>query len=100
MSELSSIKSQALTERIEERLFAYILDNHLKVGAKLPNEHELAAHFEVSRGTVREAVKRSSRAAFCASSTARALTSPPCSPSTPIRWVWTRSRTSCSSRSI
>ena len=35
MSELSSIKSQALTERIEERLFAYILDNHLKVGAKL-----------------------------------------------------------------
>ena len=55
MSELSSIKSQALTERIEERLFAYILDNHLKVGAKLPNEHELAAHFEVSRGTVREA---------------------------------------------
>ena len=57
MSELSSIKSQALTERIEERLFAYILDNHLKVGAKLPNEHELAAHFEVSRGTVREAVK-------------------------------------------
>ena len=57
MSELSSIKSQALTERIEERLFAYILDNHLKVGAKLPNEHELAAHFEVSRSTVREAVK-------------------------------------------
>ena len=57
MSELSSIKSQALTERIEERLFAYILDNHLNVGAKLPNEHELAAHFEVSRGTVREAVK-------------------------------------------
>lgn len=59
MSELSSIKSQALTERIEERLFAYILDNHLKVGAKLPNEHELAAHFEVSRGTVREAVTAS-----------------------------------------
>ena len=57
MSELSSIKNQALTERVEERLFAYILDNHLKVGAKLPNEHELAAHFEVSRGTVREAVK-------------------------------------------
>lgn len=57
MSELSSIKNQALTERIEERLFAYILDNHLKIGAKLPNEHELAAHFEVSRGTVREAVK-------------------------------------------
>ena len=55
MSELSNIKSQALTERVEERLFAYILDNHLKVGAKLPNEHELAAHFEVSRGTVREA---------------------------------------------
>ena len=97
MSELSNIKSQALTERVEERLFAYILDNHLKVGAKLPNEHELAAHFEVSRGTVREAVKL---LAFCASNTARAPTSRPCSRSTPIRWVWTRSRTSCSSRSI
>ena len=58
MSELSSIKSQALTERIEERLFAYILDNHLKVGAKLPNEHELAAHFEVSRGAVKLLVSR------------------------------------------
>lgn len=100
MSELSSIKSQALTERIEERLFAYILDNHLKVGAKLPNEHELAAHFEVSRGTVREAVKLLVSRGVLRVKHGSALTSPPCSPSTPIRWVWTRSRTSCSSRSI
>ncbi len=57
MSELSSIKNQALTERIEERLFQYIRNNHLQVGAKLPNEYELASHFGVSRGTVREAVK-------------------------------------------
>lgn len=100
MSELSSIKSQALTERIEERLFEYILDNHLKIGAKLPNEYELAAHFEVSRGTVREAVKLLVSRGVLRVSTARAPTSRPCSRSTPIRWAWTRWRTNCSSRSI
>lgn len=58
MSKLSNVRSQALTDRVEERLFQYILKNDLKTGAKLPNEYALADEFSVSRGTVREAVKR------------------------------------------
>ena len=54
---LTNIKNQALTERIEDHLFQYILDERLAVGAKLPNEYELADRFGVSRGTIREAVK-------------------------------------------
>lgn len=57
MSELSNIKNQALTERVEERLYRYILNERLPVGTKLPNEYQMANHFEVSRGTIREAVK-------------------------------------------
>ena len=38
MSKLSNVRSQALTDRVEERLFQYILKNDLKTGAKLPNE--------------------------------------------------------------
>ena len=57
MGQLSNIKNQALTERIEEHLFQYILDAKLPVGAKLPNEYQLAEQFHVGRGTIREAVK-------------------------------------------
>ena len=57
MGQLSNIKNQALTERIEERLFQYILDEKLPIGTKLPNEYQLANQFNVSRGTIREAVK-------------------------------------------
>lgn len=57
MGELSNIKNHALTERIEERLFQYILDENLPIGTKLPNEYQLANLFDVGRGTIREAVK-------------------------------------------
>ena len=57
MGELSNIKNQALTERIEEHLLQYILDAKLPVGTKLPNEYQLAEQFHVGRGTIREAVK-------------------------------------------
>lgn len=57
MGGLSSIRNKALTERIEERLFQYILDEKLPIGAKLPNEYQLAALFNVGRGTIRDAVK-------------------------------------------
>ena len=49
MAGLTNIKNQALTERIEDHLFQYILDERLAVGAKLPNEYELADRFGVSR---------------------------------------------------
>ena len=35
MSELSNIKNQALTERVEERLYRYILNERLPVGTTL-----------------------------------------------------------------
>ena len=57
MAGLTNIKNQALTERIEDHLFQYILDGHLAVGAKLPNEYELADRFGVSRGMAREAAE-------------------------------------------
>ena len=56
MAGLTNIKNQALTERIEDHLFQYILDERLAVGAKLPNEYELADRFGVSRGTIRESL--------------------------------------------
>ena len=45
MAGLTNIKNQALTERIEDHLFQYILNERLAVGAKLPNEYELADRF-------------------------------------------------------
>ena len=57
MAGLTDIKNQALTERIEDHLFQYILDERLAVGAKLPNEYELADRFGVSRGMIREAAE-------------------------------------------
>ena len=57
MGDLSTIRNQALTERVEERLLQYILDEGLPVGTKLPNEYQLASLFGVGRGTIRESVK-------------------------------------------
>ncbi len=57
MGELSNIKSHALTERVEDRLYKFILAEDMPIGAKLPNEFQLADRFGVSRSTVREAVK-------------------------------------------
>ena len=70
MAGLTNIKNQALTERIEDHLFQYILDERLAVGAKLPNEYELADRFGVSRGTIREAVSCWYPVESCGSSTA------------------------------
>ena len=57
MSELSSMKNQALTERVAERLLQQLLEARVPSGTKLPNEYQLAERFGVGRGTVREAVK-------------------------------------------
>ncbi|MBY5034969.1 FadR family transcriptional regulator [Streptococcus gallolyticus] len=50
--------SQTLTDQVADKLVQYILDNHVEVGDKLPNEYELASILAVSRSTVREAVRR------------------------------------------
>ena len=58
MNQLSDMKNKLLVEQTRDRMFQYILDSNLEVGAKLPNEFVLAQLFEVGRSTVREAVKQ------------------------------------------
>lgn len=57
MEELSDIKNKLLTERIEEQIFQYVMQESLSIGTKLPNEYALADRFGVGRSTIREAVK-------------------------------------------
>lgn len=46
-----------LVPQTEDQLMIYIKHEGLEVGAKLPNEYELAEKFGVGRSTIREAVK-------------------------------------------
>lgn len=50
--------AQDLSARIADSLRSDILEGALVVDARLPSEADLAARFDVSRGTVREALKR------------------------------------------
>lgn len=50
---LTGTLSEALADDLRERLEV----GEWKVGEKLPTEHELAAHYQVSRATVRTALK-------------------------------------------
>lgn len=46
-----------LAEQVSEYILAYIMENELAVGAKIPNEFELAKSIGVGRSTIREAIK-------------------------------------------
>ena len=46
-----------LAYKVEEKLLKYIQDTPVLVGEKIPNEFELSELFNVSRNTIREAVK-------------------------------------------
>lgn len=46
----------SLAARTAERLRAWIADNNLKSGDRLPPEHELVGHLDISRTVLREAV--------------------------------------------
>lgn len=50
-------KSQLLANTIEEKIIDLIKNNNMKPGDKLKNEYELAKLLEVSRTTIREAIK-------------------------------------------
>src|SRR5438445_10801599 len=50
-------KRPSLVEQVRERLLAELTTAKLEPGAKLANETELAERFEVSRATIREAVR-------------------------------------------
>jgi GntR family transcriptional repressor for pyruvate dehydrogenase complex len=54
---LPTIKRQNIYEQVVEHLKRYIIDNELRPGDRLPTEAELAQRFQVSRQSVREAVK-------------------------------------------
>lgn len=50
-------KRPSLVEQVRERLLTELTSGKLEPGAKLANETELAERFEVSRATIREAVR-------------------------------------------
>ncbi|MDE2306116.1 MAG: FadR family transcriptional regulator [Gammaproteobacteria bacterium] len=50
--------TEGLAKQISEKIRAAILEGRLQVHERLPTEEELATRFEVSRATIREALKR------------------------------------------
>jgi GntR family transcriptional regulator, transcriptional repressor for pyruvate dehydrogenase complex len=54
---LPPIRRVRLNEGVVTRIKALIYSKELKVGEKLPSERDLASHLEVSRVTVREALR-------------------------------------------
>jgi GntR family transcriptional repressor for pyruvate dehydrogenase complex len=53
---LAPLKKRRFTDHVVEQLREFILDRHLDPGQKLPPDYELAQTFNVSRGTIREAL--------------------------------------------
>ena len=52
------VVTTSVARQISEQIRESILDGRLKADDRLPTEHELAQQFEVSRPTIREALKR------------------------------------------
>jgi len=48
---------KSLVEKTTDAIVGYIKKNNLIIGSKLPNEYDLAKELEVSRSTLREAVR-------------------------------------------
>lgn len=57
MYQFEKMDRKLLGSQVEDALFAYILNEPVEVGQKIPNEFELAERFGVGRSTIREAVK-------------------------------------------
>lgn len=58
MKNLTPVVKISATKQIAEQIRQAILDGTLKKEEQLPTEHDLSAHFGVSRPTIREALKR------------------------------------------
>jgi DNA-binding FadR family transcriptional regulator len=56
--EIKPLVTESLAKQISDNLRQAIIDGSLKADEQLPTEHELAAKFNVSRPTIREAFKR------------------------------------------
>lgn len=57
MYQFEKMNKKLLGSQVEDELMNYILQEHMGVGKKIPNEHDLGEKFGVGRSTVREAVK-------------------------------------------
>ena len=57
MNSLEFYNGKPLAEQVADYILNYIIDNSLEVGAKIPNEFELGKMINVSRTTIREAIK-------------------------------------------
>lgn len=55
---MSNMSVQVKHARVSSQLIQEIIRGSLAPGTRLPGEHELAARFDVSRGTVRQALAR------------------------------------------
>lgn len=56
-SALELYNGKPLAEQVADYILNYIIDNNLEIGAKIPNEFELGKMINVSRSTIREAIK-------------------------------------------
>lgn len=57
MYQYEKLHGKPLTQQVEDHIMKFVSDNQIQVGAKIPNEFELAELFGVGRSTVREAIK-------------------------------------------
>lgn len=57
MQQNLTLDVRSLPERVADKIEAFVIDQTLGIGEKLPNEIELAATLNVGRSTVREAIK-------------------------------------------
>lgn len=55
--QLENYHGVPLAQQVADHILNYIMENNLEVGAKIPNEFELAESIGVGRSTVREAIK-------------------------------------------
>lgn len=56
-SDFSPVKTQRVFEIVADQIHAQMQSGALRVGDRLPNERDLAAHFQISRHAVREALR-------------------------------------------
>lgn len=54
---MKPIKRELVHAKIADAMMQYIAENHLTDGDKLPPEREMAAYFDTSRNSVREALR-------------------------------------------
>ena len=54
---MKKLKRLSLSEQVVNAIVQYIQENNLKTGDKLPTEKEFSDKFNVSRTSVREAIK-------------------------------------------